>query len=405
MKRSIIYVVLPLVAISLNATSFDCEKAHSVTERKLCSNNYLSRTDEKMASLYRVLRASYPDQRTWLVKSQRIWLKDRERKCGRRKGNALNQCLVQHYGHRIAQLEAFDKKYKKSFDLPDSEANLKSYIDYTIKDKASPKSYVLFQEDQQRWERTLSVCDDMLHRQKCIQDKYSERQRELEKFKKREYIVQNQNSLLIKKRSIVGYLEKTCSDSIVYFDVSARKKMLNHPLPHSQIIIDTINATPQNCQNAPRESASHDEDIYAINDNVVTLEISEYFYSGGAHGYGTSNLINYDRSNGSTIRWKDLFPNSKDIDRYIQQRVKREITGNNSIYNKYIDEFKTVKNFAIIPKGLLIRYQTDEIASHGEGKPKIFIPFSVLRKYMSLQRLIYYFKNDSGVHRDLFCSK
>jgi uncharacterized protein len=99
MKLATIAFVLALVPLAAQAQSFNCRTAELPDEILICQSPYLSRLDERMASLYFRLRNSlYGGERRALEADQRRWLNSRIA-CGRDFG-----CIRFAYETRIRQL-------------------------------------------------------------------------------------------------------------------------------------------------------------------------------------------------------------------------------------------------------------------------------------------------------------
>jgi len=81
--------------------SFDCARAKTPTERKICSNSDLSHADVRLSKLYSQLRRSLSSSNFRRLKNeQRTWLKQRNY-CS----DDLS-CLLQIYNQRIVELKA-----------------------------------------------------------------------------------------------------------------------------------------------------------------------------------------------------------------------------------------------------------------------------------------------------------
>jgi uncharacterized protein len=89
---------LLLFHVSAHATSFDCSKGRSVTERMICSNNDLSQLDDELGKLYWAIRRHTADRRAFIADSDSKWLW-REHNCTDR------DCLVNWYHGRIEELQ------------------------------------------------------------------------------------------------------------------------------------------------------------------------------------------------------------------------------------------------------------------------------------------------------------
>lgn len=83
---------------SVYAVSFDCGKAHTVTEKLICSQPELGELDSSMARVYRNLKhRTHASKKIVLVKEQRAWLKKKRDRCS----NVV--CIAQAY--KLRQLE------------------------------------------------------------------------------------------------------------------------------------------------------------------------------------------------------------------------------------------------------------------------------------------------------------
>jgi len=107
---------------------FDCEKAGTLIENKICTTAILARADKEMGALYRHLRKTLSQTgRTELRKKQRLWVKARNRQC-QDKVHADLYCLSGYYSSRLLALRKLsDPKLKNATDLIDAEYILSVY--------------------------------------------------------------------------------------------------------------------------------------------------------------------------------------------------------------------------------------------------------------------------------------
>jgi uncharacterized protein len=64
--------------VTLNRTGFDCSKASSLTDKRICADPALASVDREMAVLYRQAIQNAKDLRAWTAE-QRAWLVERDR--------------------------------------------------------------------------------------------------------------------------------------------------------------------------------------------------------------------------------------------------------------------------------------------------------------------------------------
>lgn len=104
MHRIFILLILS-PGFSYAAPSFDCSKASTVTEKAICADNigFLQDQDSRVAELYR--NKIKNGESDLLKKSQRDWLKFRDKTCVSDDELNNENCLHTLYGERINELE------------------------------------------------------------------------------------------------------------------------------------------------------------------------------------------------------------------------------------------------------------------------------------------------------------
>lgn len=91
-------------------TGFNCDKASTHIEIKLCRQPLLARADREMGVLYRQLRKSLSkDEGAELRKEQRYWVKRRNKNC-QTKTKADTVCLSSYYASRLVALKKQENK-------------------------------------------------------------------------------------------------------------------------------------------------------------------------------------------------------------------------------------------------------------------------------------------------------
>jgi hypothetical protein len=121
-------------------------------------------------------------------------------------------------------------------------------------------------------------------------------------------------------------------------------------------------------------------DCYMVtNDsNVFSVELRDSQFTGGSHGNGTYNYVNFDLITGKKITLNDILkPNY--TDKLNQVAAKIFFTGNNEGWNVDEDSFELNGNFAITTGGLLFGFQEYEIGSYVQGSPQVLIPYSKIK--------------------------
>lgn len=96
--RPCLIATLMLVSLSAHATSFDCNKGRSPTERMICNDPALSTLDDTLGQLYWKARRRVVNRRAFLVDSDSKW--------AWREANCRDAaCLSTWYATRIEELQ------------------------------------------------------------------------------------------------------------------------------------------------------------------------------------------------------------------------------------------------------------------------------------------------------------
>lgn len=90
-------LLLLIACLDAHAASFDCAKAASKVEKRICADAQLSELDASLAATYRQASALAEPGAAEPRQSQRAWLK-------RRNACVDNDCIAQAYQGRIAEL-------------------------------------------------------------------------------------------------------------------------------------------------------------------------------------------------------------------------------------------------------------------------------------------------------------
>jgi uncharacterized protein len=119
---------LPISAEEITGPSFDCKKASSNTEHTICASSLLSKLDREMSETYSAangeLSSGSAEEATLLVE-QRLWNKERGKKCGDHLA-----CLSSMYRERILALreEISKREARKLAEVKAEPRNIAPYI-------------------------------------------------------------------------------------------------------------------------------------------------------------------------------------------------------------------------------------------------------------------------------------
>ncbi len=121
---------------------------------------------------------------------------------------------------------------------------------------------------------------------------------------------------------------------------------------------------------------------YQTND-LLSLSVFYYCYTGGAHGCTVQEAYNLNLANGERITLPDILKEKKDYVKIINQEIKRQIKLNPEAYfNDAISHsISEEQPFYIIEDGIVIYFGLYEIAPYSSGIRYFKIPFSLFEAY------------------------
>lgn len=118
--------------------------------------------------------------------------------------------------------------------------------------------------------------------------------------------------------------------------------------------------------------------------NVISIPMNVYEFTGGAHGMTYLNSYNYNLINGKKLKLSDIFKENIDYKKIIDNYIKYVIKKNPDIYFQGNDGFKGIKeeqSFYIEDDGIVIYFDLYEIAPYYVGIPKFKIKYDEFIKY------------------------
>lgn len=123
--------------------------------------------------------------------------------------------------------------------------------------------------------------------------------------------------------------------------------------------------------------------------NLITIELQSYLFTGGAHGYGSTNYLNFNKKSGKEIDAWELFEDKEGFQKYAetQFRIQQNIPVNKSINSTGFmfdrDLFYLPENIGFTDKGLKLLYNQYEVASYADGPIELTLPYKDIQKYLS----------------------
>ncbi|WP_223032480.1 DUF3298 and DUF4163 domain-containing protein [Hanstruepera marina] len=162
-------------------------------------------------------------------------------------------------------------------------------------------------------------------------------------------------------------------------------------IPKSSVedAINTFNNEYENFKTDFPESAIEwdaqiDGEVMYHSEVVISIALTAYQNTGGAHGILNISFLNFDVETGKLISNENLFSDFSAFKEFAKEYFKKEIAGNEDQYFEP-EKFTMPANIGFDDEGVFLLYNTYEIAPYSTGLTEIHIPFdqvSILLNYM-----------------------
>ncbi|PQV49399.1 uncharacterized protein DUF3298 [Jejuia pallidilutea] len=121
------------------------------------------------------------------------------------------------------------------------------------------------------------------------------------------------------------------------------------------------------------------EVIYQSKD-IVSIAITAYLNTGGAHGNTNISFLNFDAATGKRILKEKLITNTKAFTNIAKTYFNEELTDKSILFEP--ESFTLPENIGISEEGIILLYNTYEIAPYASGIIEFTIPFEKIKNYL-----------------------
>ena len=121
---------------------------------------------------------------------------------------------------------------------------------------------------------------------------------------------------------------------------------------------------------------------------VITIELNSYTYTGGAHGYGSTTYVNFDKYKGAELENWELFEDLEGFQKYaesrfrIQENIPQDQNINATGFMFNADSFHLADNMGYTNEGVQLIYNPYEVASYAEGPIVLNLPYVEVNTYL-----------------------
>jgi len=179
---------------------------------------------------------------------------------------------------------------------------------------------------------------------------------------------------------ISNAINNSINKTIIYL-LSPKEELNSSSLTISQCI-DFFNNEYNDFRNDFPDSvmeweAQIDGEIMYQSDEVVSIAITSYMNTGGAHGSLIITFLNFDSYSGKLLKKGDLFHDYLSFTEIAKDYFNKEIADKKELYFEP-DNFKLPENIGFNDEGVILLYNTYEIAPYSSGVTEINIPWNDL---------------------------
>lgn len=191
--------------------------------------------------------------------------------------------------------------------------------------------------------------------------------------------------------SNVEISEKQINRKDQYIEVNVKVPIIKTSDGIGKQLTDKINKHTENWVNDLTDLAKHDDvketgrkfDLYSIfkiaynKNDILSIPITYYQYTGGAHGITTLYPYNFNMMTGKDLSLKELFKDDFDYKKIMNEVITKEISKDKEVYFNDGKDFKGIKDnqdFYISDEGIVVYFQVYEIAPYSSGIREFLIP-------------------------------
>lgn len=126
--------------------------------------------------------------------------------------------------------------------------------------------------------------------------------------------------------------------------------------------------------------AQIDGELLFESSKLISVSITSYVNTGGAHGNTSITFLNFDGQTGKRLKNKDLLKDEEGFKKLAQSYLKTTLKEDDVLFDD--DLFKLPENMAYTDNGVVLLYNTYEIAPYSTGIIEFTIPFDEIDSFL-----------------------
>lgn len=128
--------------------------------------------------------------------------------------------------------------------------------------------------------------------------------------------------------------------------------------------------------------AQIDGEVIFESPQVISISITSYTNTGGAHGNVYVTFLNFDAETGNRLKNENLFKNKEEFETIAKTYFNTSIDDKNILFEP--ETFKIAENIAFSEDGIILLYNTYEIAPYSAGIIEFIIPADKINDYLAI---------------------
>ncbi len=127
--------------------------------------------------------------------------------------------------------------------------------------------------------------------------------------------------------------------------------------------------------------AQIDGEVILQNQDIISVALTSYINTGGAHGILLISLLNFDAQTGKKIKNETIFSDLEGLKKVAKSYFDKEIAGKKENYFEP-NTFRLPSNIGFNEEGALLIYNAYEIAPYSTGITEITIPYTDINSFL-----------------------
>lgn len=119
---------------------------------------------------------------------------------------------------------------------------------------------------------------------------------------------------------------------------------------------------------------------------IISIAITSYLDTGGAHGNSSVRFFNFNPQTGEQLQTNDLVSNLQGLSEVVKKQLIIELKADNSDMEDVFfgKEFQLPETLGYSDEGLIVLYNPYEIASYSQGIVEFTIPFEDINSFLKI---------------------